>query len=112
MLMLIEHFFARIILIRSTFMVFNTPIHTNEQSIDRVVRAGLPVLLVFWRNDCAPCAQLNPTLDNLARTFAGKALIAKVNVTDNPGLVQRYGVQQLPTLIVVRDGQVNGRATG
>jgi thioredoxin 1 len=94
-------------------MSFTTPIHTNEQSIDRVLQAGLPVLLVFWRSrDCAPCEQLNPVLDRLAASFAGKALIAKVEAGDNRDLVRRYDVTQLPELILVRDGRMVARATG
>src|SRR5919205_2751272 len=94
-------------------MSFTTPIHTNEQSIDRVLQAGLPVLLVFWRSrDCAPCEQLNPVLDRLAATYAGKALIAKVEAGDNRDLVRRYNVTQLPELVLVRDGRTVARATG
>ena len=47
-------------------MAFATPIHTNEQSVDRVLAAGLPALLVFWRKGCAPCQQLDPALERIA----------------------------------------------
>src|SRR5919202_3484504 len=95
------------------YMSFSTPIHTNEQSIDRVLQAGLPVVLVFWRSrDCAPCEQLNPVLDRLAANYTGKALIAKVEAGDNNALVRRYNVTQLPELILVRDGRTVARATG
>lgn len=93
-------------------MTFTTPIHTNEQSVDRVLNAGLPVLLVFWRDDCAPCRQLDPALDRLAATYAGKALIAKVNVKDNPALVHRYAIAQLPGLVFVKDGRPAGQGSG
>ncbi|NOZ28296.1 MAG: thioredoxin [Chloroflexi bacterium] len=92
--------------------MFDTPIHTNEQSIDRVLKTGLPVLLVFWRDGCAPCQQLDPILDRLARSYAGRALIAKVNVSDNPGLVQRYRITRLPGLVFVKDGHVEAEAAG
>ena len=93
-------------------MTFTTPIHTNERSIDRVLGAGLPVVLVFWRKECAPCQQLDPALNSLAATSAGKALIAKVDVQDNPTLAGRYGVRQLPELVVVKGGLEAGRAVG
>lgn len=70
-------------------MALDTPIHTNEQSIDRVLRAGRPVILVFWRHGCAPCEQLDPALHRLAAAYANKALIAKVDVRDNPALARR-----------------------
>jgi thioredoxin 1 len=85
-------------------MVFDTPIHTNEQSIERVLRAGVPVVLVFWSRPCPPCEQLDPLLERLAADYAGKALIAKVDVRDNPGLVRRYGITHLPGLVFVRQG--------
>ena len=94
-------------------MDFNTSINTNEHSVDRVLRAGLPVLLVFWRREgCAPCEQLNPVLERLAGTHAGRLLIAKVEAAENPSLVTRYNVAQLPSLILLRDGRVDAQATG
>jgi thioredoxin 1 len=93
-------------------MTFTTPLHTNEQSIERVLKAGLPVLLVFGRKDCAPCQQLDPVLGNLARAYAGKALIAKVDVQDNPGLARRYNVSHLPELVYVKDSSEVSRAQG
>jgi thioredoxin 1 len=93
-------------------MAFTAPIHTNEQSIDRVLRAGLPALLVFWRPDCQPCTELNPTLDHLARTYAGEILIAKINVDDNPALAQRYNITQLPSLCLAKGEQIVAKAAG
>jgi len=93
-------------------MSINTPIHTNEQSIDRVLRAGRPVILVFWQNGCAPCDQLNPALERLAAAYADKALIAKVDVRDNPALVRRYGIARLPGLVFVKDGATVAQTSG
>ena len=93
-------------------MTFTTPIHTNEQSIDRVLQAGLPVLLVFTRKDCAPCQQLEPVLDRLADGFAGRVLIAKVDVQDNAGLARRHEISQVPGLVLLKDGQALVRTYG
>jgi thioredoxin 1 len=93
-------------------MAFTTPLHTNEQSIDRVLSAGPPVLLVFWRKQCAPCQQLDPALQQIAATNAGKLLVAKVDAQDNPALARRHGVTQLPELIFVKDKSEVARAQG
>lgn len=93
-------------------MIFTTPIHTNEQSIDRVLGAGLPVLLVWWRKDSAPSQQLDAALNSLAATYAGKLLIAKIDARDNPALVQRYSVAQLPELIFARNRDEQARVHG
>lgn len=93
-------------------MPIDTPIHTGEQSADRVLGAGLPALLVFWRKGSALCQQLEPALARLAKTYAGQALIAKVDADANPGLVRRFGVAQLPGLVFVRAGQPVAQTAG
>ncbi|MGQ9767129.1 MAG: thioredoxin family protein, partial [Anaerolineae bacterium] len=93
-------------------MPIETPIHTNEANLPRVLNAGLPVLLVFWRRECAPCEQLNTTLDRLAKAYAGRALIAKINVSDEPGATQRYGIERLPTVLLFKEGHLVARGVG
>ncbi|MCO6449165.1 MAG: thioredoxin [Caldilineales bacterium] len=93
-------------------MAFSAPIHTSSQSIGRVLAAGLPVILVFWSDDCAPCRQLDPTLDRLAADFAGKLLVAKIDAAGEPDLVQRFGVTNLPGLIFTKGGQSIATASG
>jgi thioredoxin 1 len=93
-------------------MAIDAPIHTNESNLSRVLGAGLPVLLVFWRKECAPCDTLSPTLDRLARTYTGRALIVKVNVDEEPGLLARYRIGALPGLVFVKDGRDEATAAG
>ena len=93
-------------------MPIDAPIHMNEANLPRVLGAGLPALLVFWRRECAPCDQLAPPLDRLAKSTAGRALIAKINVADEPRLAQRYAIDRLPTIVFTKDGQEVGRALG
>lgn len=93
-------------------MPIDAPIHVNEMNLPRVLGAGLPVMLVFWHRDCAPCEQLTPTLESLARRYAGRALIVRVNVADEPGLARRYRVERLPTVLLLRDAQEEARAIG
>ena len=93
-------------------MPIDAPIHTNENNLPRVINAGLPVVLVFWQRDCAPCDQLMPALDRLACTYAGRALIVKVNIADEPGLAARYRIEQLPSLVFVKDGREQATARG
>jgi thioredoxin 1 len=93
-------------------MAITSPIHTNERSIERVLGAGVPVVLAFWDRACPPCEQLNPILDRLAAAYAGRALIARVNARDEPGLVRRYGVTQLPGLVFVKGGAPVAQSVG
>jgi len=93
-------------------MPFDTPIHTNQHSIDRVLNAGLPVILVFWKDRCTPCEQLNPTLERLARDYAGKLLIAKVDAGSEKELLGRFKITALPGLQFVKDGRSVAAAAG
>ena len=82
---------------------FDTPIITNDQSVDRVLAAGLPVLLVFL-NGPAP-APLQAAMEKLARDNAGSLLVAQVQVRDNPATARRYQVAQTPAVAAVRAGE-------
>ncbi len=93
-------------------MAIDTVIHTNQYSIDRVLKAGVPVLLVFWRPDARPSTELDSTLSDLAARFAGKAIIAKIHAGEEETLVRRYGVRALPTLVFVKNGEVVAQAAG
>jgi thioredoxin 1 len=93
-------------------MAIDAPVHSNEANFNRVLNAGLPVLVVLWRRNCATCEQLNPALDRLAKTYAGKALVVKVNTDDEAGLARRLNAQQLPGLVFFKDGQEVGRGAG
>jgi thioredoxin 1 len=93
-------------------MAFDAPIHTNEANLDRVLNAGLPVMMVFWQRNCAPCDDLAPVLDRLAKNYAGKALIVKVDASAEPGLARRYDISHLPSTLFFRDGQKLATAVG
>ncbi len=93
-------------------MVFDTPIHANDPSIDRVLRAGLPVTLVFVAPNCSPCTVLDPALKVLAKAYAGDALVVKIDATDNPATVQRFGATAVPFTVIIKDGQVVDQVVG
>ena len=93
-------------------MPFDTPIHTNQHSIDRVINAGLPVILVFWKNNCSPCEQLNPTLERLARDYAGKLLVAKVDADSEKDLLKRFNISGLPGVVFIKNGRSEAVAAG
>lgn len=86
-------------------MPIDSVIHTNQQSIDRVLQTRLPVLLVFWRQGAAPSSQTDVTLEQLAGRYAGRGLIAKVDAAAEPDLLKRFAVSALPSFVPVKAGK-------
>jgi thioredoxin 2 len=74
--------------------------------------ASVPALIDLWAPWCGPCRMVSPALEQLATEMAGKLKLVKVNVDEAPKLQQRFGVQAIPTLMLLRDGQVAARQTG
>ena len=79
---------------------FDFPITTNDQSIDRVLNAGLPVALVFLNG--AAASALETAMHRLAKSYAGQALVVRVPLADSPQAAARFGVHSGPTLVTMR----------
>jgi len=71
-----------------------------------------PVLVDFWAPWCGPCRSIAPVLEEVAKEFAGKALIGKVNVDESPDIASQFGVRGIPTLILFKAGQIKGQMVG
>jgi thioredoxin 2 len=84
----------------------------DETFAESVERAQLPVLVDLWAPWCGPCRAVSPALENLARERAGRIKLVKVNVDESPAVAGRFGVQGIPTLLVVDEGTVVARQTG
>ena len=77
----------------------------NERDFDQVVLTSrTPVLVDFWAEWCEPCRTLAPIADLAAEQYAGAAHVFKLNVDDSPAVMERYGIQGVPTLILFQDG--------
>jgi thioredoxin 2 len=75
-------------------------------------KAAVPVLVDLWAPWCGPCRMVSPALERVATELAGRLKLVKVNVDNAPRLQQRFAVQAIPTLLILRDGQVAARHTG
>ena len=79
---------------------------------DVVEASALPVLLDLWAPWCGPCRAVSPALERIARSYAGRVKLVKVNVDEAQQVAQRFGVQGIPTLVVLDRGRVLDRQTG
>jgi thioredoxin 1 len=88
-------------------------VHVTDASFEQdVLKAGQPVLVDFWAEWCGPCKMIAPMLDEVAGDYKDRLLIAKINIDENPKTPQRFNVRGIPTLILFKNGQVEGQKVG
>ena len=87
--------------------------HITKTNYDELVKkSDKPVLLDFWARWCGPCLMLAPTIEELAKELDGKVKVGKVNVDENPVLAVHFGIASIPTLLVLKNGQLTNKAIG
>ena len=79
---------------------------------EKVLKSATPVLVDFWAEGCGPCKMIAPILEEIGAEYQGRMTVAKVNIDNNPGTPQRYGVRGIPTLILFKDGEVLATKVG
>lgn len=79
---------------------------------ESVLNADLPVLVDFWAEWCGPCKMIAPILDEIEGEYAGRLMIAKLNIDDNPVTPPRYGIRGIPTLMLFKGGNVEATKVG
>src|SRR5690349_24982436 len=77
-----------------------------------VLKSSQPVLIDFWAPWCGPCRAIAPVVEELAKEYAGKLKVVKMNVDENPQTPSRYGVRGIPNLILFKGGQVKEQIVG
>ena len=88
-------------------------VEADDSTYQAVVEeASIPVLVDLWAPWCGPCRMVSPALEALAREFAGRVKLVKVDVDESPATSQRLAVQGIPTLLVVDHGRLVDRQTG
>lgn len=93
--------------------IIEEPIHVTDEAFEKaVLKSETPVVVDFWAPWCGPCLRVAPTLDKLAKEFAGQVIIAKVNTDENPQWAGQFGVQGIPTMLFVADGKLVHRQVG
>lgn len=86
--------------------------HFTSETFEQAIAGDQAVLVDFWATWCGPCRMIAPVIEEVAAEFDGRAVVGKVDVDEEPGLAQRFGVMSIPTLIVLKGGKVVEQAIG
>ncbi len=84
----------------------------TEANFDELIKTDKPVLVDFWAEWCGPCRMVGPHVEALAKEYEGKAVVGKVNVDQHGNLAAKFGVRNIPTLIVLKNGEVVDKVVG
>jgi len=84
----------------------------TDANFSEIIGGGKPVFIDFWAAWCGPCRMIAPIVEELAPSYEGKAVIAKMDVDANPTVPQTLGVTSIPTLMMFKDGKLVDRAVG
>ena len=94
-------------------MAGSNTLEFTEANFDaEVMSSDQPVLVDFWPPWCAPCRAVGPTVDAVADEHAGNAKVGKVNIDEHPAIAAKFGVQSIPTIIVVKNGEITDTFVG
>lgn len=91
----------------------NQIVHVTDDTFeDEVLKSEQPVLVDYWAEWCGPCKMIAPILEEISEQYSDQIKIAKLNIDDNPNTPPQYGIRGIPTLMLFRDGNVEGTKVG
>lgn len=85
---------------------------TSDTFETEVLKSEIPVLVDFYADWCGPCKAMGPVVEELSKTYAGRAKVGKINVDENQDIAVRYGIMSIPTLLLIKGGEVIEKLAG
>ena len=87
--------------------------YISDDSFEQeVLQAGVPVLVDYWADWCGPCKMISPILDEVAKEYAGKLKVCKLNIDENQATPPKFGIRGIPTLMIFKNGNVEATKVG
>ncbi len=84
----------------------------TKDNFDDFIKGETPCLIDFWASWCGPCRMLGPVIDEIAKLYDGKLKVGKVNVDDSPSLASDFKVMTIPTVVIMKNGEVVDKNIG
>ena len=92
--------------------ISNMAFQFTDNNFQESALAGGVSVVDFWAEWCGPCRLIGPIIDDLSKQYEGKAMIGKVNVDENPEISLKYGIRSIPTILIIKDGEVVDKQVG
>ena len=87
--------------------------HVSDATFDKeVLQSATPVLVDYWAEWCGPCKMIAPVLEDMAKEYAGRLTVAKLDIDANPGITSQFGIRGIPTLILFKAGKPHAQKVG
>lgn len=85
---------------------------TDDNFTEKAAEEGVVAVVDFWAEWCGPCRMISPIIEQLSDEYKGKVLVGKVDVDANPKISMEYGIRSIPTVLILKDGQIFDKQVG